>query len=382
MQLLKANTAVDVLIGPFLDDSDGNAVEDGLTISQADVRLSKNGQNMAQKNDNTAASHDELGYYNCELDDTDTNTEGTLVLVVHESGALTVRHEFMVLAEAAYDSLFVAKDTGFMDVNVKAVSEDTAAADNLESACDNYSVTRGLTGTALPAAAADAAGGVPISDDGGVDLDELYDAIVTDAAGTNIAVDIIALKAETATIVADTNELQGDWTNAGRLDTILDSILADTGELQVDNIPGTLSTMDGKLDTIDNFLDTEIAAIVAAVITNAAGADVAADIIALKAETATIVTDTNELQADDVPTLIAALPTAAEVLDATEAITGDTLSLETMVTRIYMRLFHEVNVTDADGSAEIRNSADDGNVATGGITDAAGTTSSAKWSWT
>jgi hypothetical protein len=34
-----------------------------------------------------------------------------------------------------------------------------------------YSATRGLTGTALPAAAADAAGGLPISDAGGLDLD-------------------------------------------------------------------------------------------------------------------------------------------------------------------------------------------------------------------
>ena len=36
---------------------------------------------------------------------------------------------------------------------------------------DAYSTTRGLAGTALPAAAADAAGGLPISDAGGLDLD-------------------------------------------------------------------------------------------------------------------------------------------------------------------------------------------------------------------
>ena len=88
-------------------------------------------------------------------------------------------------------------------------------------------------------------------------------AVITNAAGADIAADIIALKAETVLILADTG-----------------------------------TTLDGKLDTIDNFLDTEIAAITAAVITNAAGVDVAADIIALKAETATIVADTNELQGD------------------------------------------------------------------------------------
>jgi len=176
MQELKANTAVDVLIGPFVDSTDGDTAETALTISQADVRLSKNGQNMAQKNDATAAAHDELGYYNCELDSTDVNTEGTLVLAVHETGALPVRHEYMVLSEAAWDSKYAAKDNGYMDVNIKTIGRaDTqeTEANNLESACSNYSATRGLTGTALPAAAADAAGGVPISDAGGLDLDDI-----------------------------------------------------------------------------------------------------------------------------------------------------------------------------------------------------------------
>lgn len=202
---LRANTAVDVLIGPFVDSGDGNTTEDGLTLSQADIKLSKNGQALAQKNDTTAAAFDDDGYYNCELDATDTNTEGNLVLIVHESGALPVRHEYDVISEAAWDSLYVAKDTGFMDVNVKAISEDTAAADNLESACDNYSVTRGLTGTALPAAAADAGGGVPISDDGGLDMDSILEKMLayirllvrSDAAvETDAATELTAINAD------------------------------------------------------------------------------------------------------------------------------------------------------------------------------------------
>ena len=42
-----------------------------------------------------------------------------------------------------------------------------------------YSATRGLTGTALPAAAADAAGGIPISDAGGLDMDAILSRIGT-----------------------------------------------------------------------------------------------------------------------------------------------------------------------------------------------------------
>jgi hypothetical protein len=68
--------------------------------------------------------------------------------------------------------------TGDEAVDAAAISGDATAADNLELACDNYSVTRGLTGTALPAAAADAAGGLPISDAGGLDLDGLVAATV------------------------------------------------------------------------------------------------------------------------------------------------------------------------------------------------------------
>jgi len=126
---LKANTAVDVLIGPFLDIDDGNTTEESLTIEDEHVLLSKNGQGLTDKNDTSNAAHDLNGYYNCPLNDTDTNEEGNLVLVVHFAAtALPVRHEFNILAEAAWDSLYAVKDTGFMDINVKAINELTAPA--------------------------------------------------------------------------------------------------------------------------------------------------------------------------------------------------------------------------------------------------------------
>lgn len=77
------------------------------------------------------------------------------------------------------------------------------------------SVRAGMT--ALPNAAPDAAGGLPISDAGGLDLDAL-DANVTLA-------------------LADTNELQTDLTNGGRLDLLIDAILEDTGT----TLPATLA---------------------------------------------------------------------------------------------------------------------------------------------
>jgi len=398
---LRANTAADVLIGPFVDSTDGNTDETALTLSQADILLSKNGQALTQKSDITAAAHDSIGYYNCELDTTDTNTEGNLVIAVHESGALHVKGEFNILSEAAWDSLYAAKDVGFMDVNIKTVGRADAQeteANNLESACSNYSVTRGLTGTALPAAAADAAGGVVVSDAGAQDFDTMLSNITA--------------------ILADTNELQGDWTNAGRLDTILDSILTDTG-----------TTLQAELDAIQ-----------AAVITNAAGADIAADIIAMKAETALIVADTNELQGDwtntgrldtildsiltdtaeigaagagltninlpnqtmDITGNITgnlsgsvgsvttvsdktgyALSTAGNnaIWDATEAITGQTHSFETILARLYRFMQNKEIITNSTGAVALRNEADDADIGSQTITDNSTLTTRTAFSW-
>lgn len=82
---------------------------------------------------------------------------------------------------------------------------------------DLYDATRGGM-TALPNANADAAGGLPVSDAGGLDLDALNTA----------AVRLTAARAQ----VLD------DWINAGRLDAILDTIAADVVNLD----GGTLIT--------------------------------------------------------------------------------------------------------------------------------------------
>lgn len=110
---LKQSTAIDVLIGPFVDSTDGDAEETALTINQADVRLSKNGQAGAEKNDVTACAHDADGMYNCEFDATDTGTVGQLTLWVHVAGALLVRHDWHVIEEDIYDALYGASAAGF-----------------------------------------------------------------------------------------------------------------------------------------------------------------------------------------------------------------------------------------------------------------------------
>jgi len=260
MSVLRQSTAVDILLGPFVDQTDGFTAEAGLTVNQASVLLSKNGQALTQKSDVTACANDNsTAWYNCELDTTDSNTVGTLVVTAHVAGARPVIQEYQVIEEAIYDALYVASADGFNASGQVALLTATQAS---------------------------------------------IDAIETDT-GTTLDANITA-------ILADTNELQGDWTNAGRLDTIIDSILTDTGttlDAHLTDIKGTAfvkdthslidietyvdliddgtsglakiatdvaailvdtgTTLDGKLDTIDDFLDTELAAITAEVVTAA-----------------------------------------------------------------------------------------------------------------
>lgn len=107
---LKQSTAVDVILGPFVDSSDGNTVESALTITQPDIRLSKNGGAFAQKSAAQTLTHGENGWYSVNLSTTDTGTLGTLIVAVHEAGALPVWREFMVVPANVYDSVVSGSD--------------------------------------------------------------------------------------------------------------------------------------------------------------------------------------------------------------------------------------------------------------------------------
>ena len=210
----------------------------------------------------------------------------------------------------------------------------------------NDAVRAGMT--ALPNAAADAAGGLPISDAGALDLDALNTA----------AVRLTAARAQ----VLD------DWINAGRLDAILDIIAADVvnidgaamrgtdsaalasvctegrlAELDAANLPAdvadvpTVAEFNARTLLAAAYFDPAVDAVanvtlVATTTTNTdmRGTDSAAlasvctegrlaelDAANIPADLDAVLADTNELQTDDVPGLIAALndPAAAAIAD-------------------------------------------------------------------
>ena len=144
MNILKQSTAATIKLGPFIDDTDGKTAETGLTIAQADIRLSKNGGDFAQTNNTAGATHDENGYYDIPLNATDTGTLGRLRVAVSKSGALPVWQDFLVVTANVYDT-FCSTDS--LDVTVTALANDVikAASFDESTAFPLKSADTGLT---------------------------------------------------------------------------------------------------------------------------------------------------------------------------------------------------------------------------------------------
>ena len=141
-RLLKQSTAITLRYGPFVDSTDGVTAETGLTISQADVRLSKAGGAFAQKNDATAGTHDENGWYSLPLNTTDTGTLGSLSVAINETGALPVWEHFIVVPANVFDSLVSGSDnlnTGIAESVTGAVGSVTGAVGSVTGAVGSVS---------------------------------------------------------------------------------------------------------------------------------------------------------------------------------------------------------------------------------------------------
>ena len=218
------------------------------------------------------------------------------------------------------DALVALHLDHLLSVDYDPASKPGTATALLNELVENDSGVSRFTSNALEQGPSGSGGGGDATE---AKQDQIIAAVITNAAGTDVAADIIAIKAETATIVADTNELQTDnvpglisalndptaaaisdavWdeatsghTSAGTYgkavgdgitswvtatgfsthtaanvrtemdsnSTQLAAIVADTNELQTDDYPASFTTINTKLDTIDNFLDTEVAAILA-----------------------------------------------------------------------------------------------------------------------
>lgn len=107
MLFLKEDTNSYVRVGPFIDATDGYTIESGLTMTGADVFISKGqGAFSGIHNSTQELFYDAYGFYQCLLDATDTSTVGMIQLTIQKSGARPIYHEFMVMAVDSYDRIF------------------------------------------------------------------------------------------------------------------------------------------------------------------------------------------------------------------------------------------------------------------------------------
>lgn len=246
MQLLKQSTAVTVKLGPFVDDTDGATSASALSISQSDVRISKNFATFGQKSETSSATHDENGWYAIPLNTTDTNTLGHIQITVTMSGsALPVWKDYMVVPANVYDSFIGGSD--YLDVNTYQLG-GTSQTGNDVGADVNAILTD--TGTTL---------------DGKLNtIDANVDAILVDT-GTDIPASLTTIDNEIATIDGNVDAILVDTgTNgvviaSGELDQLASASRVEAIQTDLDNPTQYKADVTGLAPA--NEYDTELSAI-------------------------------------------------------------------------------------------------------------------------
>ena len=281
-------------LGDFIEDAtvyfafttnaaDGGRESLSASLEEADITIYKNGSAMtldASTITVTANPGSQVGVYLVSVDmsnDADFSTAADYIAVLYPSDEQVDSQDVAgVLAHWSCQN---------RTVDVRAISGDSTAADNLEADYDGtgYNKSNSTIGTCTTNT----------------------DMRGTDSANTTTPPTAAAIRSEIdsnstqlAAIVADTNELQTDWADGGRLDLILDELTT-----QCD-------TNEGKIDTIDTVVD--------AILVDTG--------TTLPATLSTIDSNVDAILVDTGTTLPAAIPSAATIADAVwdELLSGHT----------------------------------------------------------
>jgi hypothetical protein len=391
MMILRQSTAVDIGIGPFVDATDGVTAETGLTLSQADFRLKKNNGAWAQVNDATSATHEENGWYEKELDATDTNTVGILLIAVAEAGALPVWQEYQVVEEAVYDALFAAAALGYVanaPVNVAQFGGTnlTAAAGRPEVNVTNVAGTSIATLTgAYPALGIAESGtmqagstattavlraGTSFGDDNPIGF-TLWITGGTGVGQSRLITDWVSAT-DTATVAAwqvtpDNTSTYAVFPTAaasggGGLDAAATRAALGFAAATYD---ADQAALNAKLDTIDDLLDTEMPALTTAVADLPTNAELAAALAAADDAVLAAIAALNNLSAAQVN---------AEVVDAlatdTYAESGPPAATASLAAKIrWLATLARNEIRQTSATQVVRNDANNADLATANIAD-------------
>lgn len=333
--LAKQSTALTLVVGPILDST-------GAEYASAvigDLSISKNGGTLTALASAASLTYIANGQYTLVLTTGNTDTLGAFQITCNKATYQMATVERQVVASAVYDIL-VTNGTIASQTNI------TAAA-----GCAVSSIgTDVITSTALAASAVtEIQSGLSTLTEAQVNAQ--CDTAITDAAlatAANLATVAGYLDTEIAAILADTNELQTDWANGGRLDLILDarasqssvdtidgivdSILVDTTEIGTAGAGLTVLATAANLATVAGYIDTEVAAIKAKTdqltFTNALSVDATASVSEASIRSAIGLASANldtQLTAIDdyLDTEVAAIKAKTDNLPASPASTSD-----------------------------------------------------------
>lgn len=290
MRRLAQSTAYTVMLKLFLS-SDHVSVATGKTVA---IKISKAGGAFADPNAGaTNATEVSDGWYKVALDTTDTGSLGDLVVrgtaadcdaaeqicqvVSATTGGATnldaavssrsshAAADIWSVAErllTAGTNIELAKGTGvtgFNDLDAAGVRDAVGLASaNLDTQIDALPTNAELATALAGADDATLAAIAALNNLSAAQVNTEVDTAIADAAlatAANLATVAGYLDTEIAAILADTNELQTDWANGGRLDLILDARASQTS---VDDLP-TNAELATALGTADDAVLAQVA---------------------------------------------------------------------------------------------------------------------------
>lgn len=237
MSYKPVDAAITMVVGPCIDDTDFKTLEEAIAHNAAGMDVSL----IVEKTDGTTAvtaitlttggtsdwTHKDGGYYEIEVTAAQNIEEGAGYIRGVCTGVLPFESAHYNIVKAnVYDSW--VKGTDVLQADITQLGGVAQSLTDLKDFADaGYDpATNKITGT---------------TDMRGTDS---ANTTVPDAAGVaptaaEIQTEMEGAGSKLLAIEGDTNELQTDWHDGGRLDLLIDAILLDTG-----------TTLDGKLNTI------------------------------------------------------------------------------------------------------------------------------------
>lgn len=264
---LKQSTASqEVALGYFLDSTDGNTEETGLTIANTDIKLFKAGATTLANKNSGGATHISNGIYYAVLDATDTNTLGSLVIYCHPTGALATKVDCVVYPANVYDSLIGGTD--LLDVSTTQLAGQTVTAGagvtfptsvasptNITAGTitrvTDVTTVNGLAANVITAAATAADFTTEIQT-GLATSAELAKVPKSDSNVTWNATALASINTQADLAISDA--ALATAANLAIVDTVVDSILVDTAEIGIAGAGLTALASQSSVNTIDGIV--------------------------------------------------------------------------------------------------------------------------------